>query len=55
MRRTLAATGSTCAGGCCRGLTCGARAGWNRAVLDQLQKILEPEAEEDFARKHKRL
>lgn len=32
-----------------------ARAAWNRAVLDQLQRIVDPEAEEDFARKRKRL
>lgn len=32
-----------------------ARAIWNRAVLDHLQRIVDPEAEEDFARKRKRL
>ncbi|CAN5241077.1 hypothetical protein BH10PSE1_BH10PSE1_28270 [soil metagenome] len=28
---------------------------WNRGVIDQLQKIVDPEAEEDFARRQKRL
>lgn len=32
-----------------------ARAAWNRAVIDQLQRIVDPEAEEDFARRSKRL
>lgn len=29
------------------------RAGSNRSVLDQLQRIVDPEAEEDFARRRK--
>lgn len=32
-----------------------ARAAYNRAVLDNLQRILDPEAEEDFARRRKRM
>ncbi len=32
-----------------------ARAAWNRAVMDQLQRIIDPEAEEDFERRAKRL
>lgn len=32
-----------------------ARAAWNRSVLDQLQRIVDPEAEEDFARRSKRM
>ena len=31
------------------------RAAYNRAVLDQLQRIVDPEAEEDFARRSKRM
>jgi hypothetical protein len=32
-----------------------ARAAWNRGVIDQLQRIVDPEAEEDFARRSKRM
>jgi hypothetical protein len=32
-----------------------ARAAYNRAVLDNLQRMLDPEAEEDFARRRKRM
>ena len=31
------------------------RAVWNRGILDQLQRIVDPEAEEDFARRRKRM
>ncbi|RZJ44133.1 MAG: hypothetical protein EON87_10595 [Brevundimonas sp.] len=31
------------------------RAAWNRAVLDQLQRLVDPEAEEDFQRRRRRL
>lgn len=31
------------------------RAAWNRAVIDNLQRMIDPEAEEDFARQRKRL
>lgn len=31
------------------------RAAYNRAVLDQLQRIVDPEAEEDFARRRRRM
>lgn len=32
-----------------------ARAAWDRAVVDQLQKLLDPEAEEQFARQTRRM
>lgn len=32
-----------------------ARAAWNRAVMDQLQRLIDPEAEEDFKRRSQRL
>ena len=32
-----------------------ARAAWNRGVIDRLQRIIDPEAEEDFARRSKRM
>lgn len=31
------------------------RAAWNRAVMDQLQRLLDPEAEEDFERRRRRM
>ncbi|RYE87233.1 MAG: hypothetical protein EOP19_04790 [Hyphomicrobiales bacterium] len=32
-----------------------ARAAWNRAVMDNLQRLLDPEAEDDFERQRKRM
>lgn len=32
-----------------------ARAAWNRAIIDQIQRLVDPEAEEDFQRRIKRM